>query len=116
MLRSERGGAAQFVLVLAVVVVLGIPMFGYVWETINRALSGEASVARLAITVPLVLGLVAVLWGGGRAFQKVVPEPAAPEEGVEGEPNVSGTVLITTFILVIIFGGWTVGYFFLMNR
>lgn len=45
-------------LLMALIVVIGVPMVGYVWETINQLLALQFDVVRVGITVPVVV----VLW------------------------------------------------------
>ncbi len=45
-------------LLMALIVLIGVPMVGYVWETINQLLSLEFDIVRIAITIPVVV----VLW------------------------------------------------------
>ncbi|MBT8400434.1 MAG: hypothetical protein KJO98_08160 [Rhodothermia bacterium] len=45
-------------LLMALIVLIGVPMVGYVWETINQLLALEFDVVRIGITIPVVV----VLW------------------------------------------------------
>jgi hypothetical protein len=49
----------KLVITMAAFVALGIPLIAYVWETINRALSGHFEVGR----APLSLLALALLFG-----------------------------------------------------
>ena len=49
---------------MAVIVVIGLPMVAYLWETINELLALEFDPVRLAISVPLLavfLGFLVVI-------------------------------------------------------
>ena len=50
---------SKLIIAIAAFVVLGIPLVAYVWETINRALSGHFEAGR----VPLSLLALALLVG-----------------------------------------------------
>ena len=46
---------------IALFVLVGFPLVGYLWETLNQLLAGVVDPARLVISVPVALVLVAVL-------------------------------------------------------
>ncbi|MGI9190037.1 MAG: hypothetical protein ACR2F9_07815 [Longimicrobiaceae bacterium] len=46
---------------MALFVLLGMPLVGYVWETLNRLLAGHFDPLRLAVSVPLLVLLVVLL-------------------------------------------------------
>lgn len=45
-------------LLMALIVLIGVPMVGYVWETINQLLALEFDAVRVGITIPVLV----VLW------------------------------------------------------
>ena len=47
-------GFGKIVLLMVAVVVLGLPMVAYLWETINRLLALEFDPVRIAISIPLL--------------------------------------------------------------
>lgn len=47
-------GSGKIVLLMAVVVLVGLPMVAYLWETINRLLALEFDPLRIAISIPLL--------------------------------------------------------------
>lgn len=51
-------------------VALGAPLVAYVWETLNELLALHINPLRLLITIPVALGLVALLWMLGRSVQR----------------------------------------------
>ncbi len=59
-------GSGRIVLLMAVVVLVGLPMVAYLWETINRLLALEFDPVRIAVSVPLAAVLVGFLTLVGR--------------------------------------------------
>lgn len=47
---------------MAVFVLLGLPLVGYLWETLNELLALEADATRLLISVPVLALLGGLLW------------------------------------------------------
>lgn len=114
-MRPNRVGAAgRLLLVLALLVVLGIPLVAYLWETGNQLLAGHVNGRRLSISAPLAAAFAALLWFGSRALARLSAPPPGQPPGAE--PVVSGTLLLTALLLMVIFGGWAVGYFLLLER
>lgn len=118
--QSRGNGAVPLLIFLTVVVVVGSPLFAYLWETLNQVLSGHFPVGRIAVTVPILLAFVALLWFAARGFARVAPPgPAdmarAPEAAPE-EPVVTGTLLLTSVILIFVFGTWIILYLVLLSR
>lgn len=58
--KKGRTGFVPLAAGMALFVVVGIPLVGYAWETLNQLLSGRISPTRLLATLP-VLALMAVL-------------------------------------------------------
>ncbi len=48
-------GIGKVVLLMALVVLLGLPMVAYLWETINRLLALDFDPVRIAISVPVLV-------------------------------------------------------------
>lgn len=46
---------------IALFVLVGFPMVGYLWETLNQLMAGVVDPGRLAISVPVLLVLAVVL-------------------------------------------------------
>ncbi len=45
----------RILLLMAVCVLIGVPLVGYIWETINQALALRFDTTRLALTIPAVV-------------------------------------------------------------
>lgn len=60
---DDRPATSQARLAVAIlfIVVIGIPLMAYLWETVNRLLAGVVDPVRLAIAVPVLLAFVLVL-------------------------------------------------------
>jgi hypothetical protein len=57
---------------MALFVLLGLPLVGYLWETINQLLSLKISTTRALISIPVLLafiGLMALVARGVRRWQ-----------------------------------------------
>lgn len=63
--------AARLVIALLVTVLLGTPLAAYTWETLNALLSGIVDPLRLALTVPAVVLLAALLVGWARWIERM---------------------------------------------
>ncbi|MFW5955119.1 MAG: hypothetical protein ACOCSK_00075 [Rhodothermales bacterium] len=61
------GGIALFVL-------LGFPLAGYLWHTLNLMLSLEASTRQVLTAVPVLLLFVAILYALARAIRRWLPD------------------------------------------
>ena len=102
----------RLVLYLGLIVAAGIPLAGYLWETLNQLLSGHVNVGRLAVSGPLLLAFLVVLGMGRRLFTRAAVRP----EGAAEDPDVSGTLVLTALVIMFIFGVWVMMYYLLLNR
>ncbi len=64
---------AGIVLRMAVFVLLGFPLVGYLWETISELLALEVDAARLLISIPVAAVLAGLLVWLGRAVRNWLP-------------------------------------------
>ena len=104
----------RFGVLLALLVAAGTPLLAYIWETLNQLLAGHVSGRRLLITVPLAALLAALLVVAARTLSRVATTAGQP--GAEPEPDISGTLFLTAFLLMFTFGGWLVAYLLFLNR
>lgn len=67
---AVRPGAAdvRLALLLAVIVVVGVPFVAILWETLNALLSGHIQPRRLLLSAPLLIVFLAILTVAGRAL------------------------------------------------
>jgi hypothetical protein len=49
---------------------LGAPLLAYIWETLNRLLSGQLELLRLALTVPAAVVFAVLLRLVGRTVER----------------------------------------------
>jgi ABC-type uncharacterized transport system permease subunit len=64
---------AGLVLRMAVFVLLGFPLVGYLWETISELLALEVNGTRLLIAVPVAAALAALLVWLSRSVRRWLP-------------------------------------------
>lgn len=74
------GGIALFTL-------LGFPLVAYLWETLNRLLSGEVEGVRLLVTLPVLLLFLALLRWQARAVRRWEGERAAERHPPTRHPS-----------------------------
>lgn len=110
---KARGTGAS-ILILSLTVALGIPLVGYLWETAHLLLNGRVDWARVAISVPALLLFLGLLIAAARGFTSMAARtgPTPSEE----EPNVAGTLLLSSIVIMFIFGVWLMMYVTLLNR
>lgn len=70
---SNSGFGRLFILIVGAVIVC-VPLVSYLWETVNRLLSGHVEPGRLAISVPILLLFLGCLALIGRAVQRLDAE------------------------------------------
>ncbi len=63
---SHKGMA----LVIVGLVIVGIPMVAFIWETINQALALEVELERVMLTIPILVLFVGFLVIAGRLVSK----------------------------------------------
>jgi hypothetical protein len=114
--RDRSTGAGTFFLLLTAVIMVGTPLVAYLWETLNQLLAAQVNPRRLLISAPLLVVFLALLWFGGRTFLALFAPPPEPGQPSGEEPVVSGTLLLTAFILMFMFGAWFMMYVLLLNR
>lgn len=61
------------ILRMAVFVLLGFPLVGYLWETISELLALEVNGTRLLISIPVAAALAALLVWLSRSVQRWLP-------------------------------------------
>lgn len=61
------------ILRMAVFVLLGFPLVGYLWETISELLALEVNGTRLLISIPVSAALAALLVWLSRSVQRWLP-------------------------------------------
>lgn len=61
------------ILRMAVFVLLGFPLVGYLWETISELLALDVNGTRLLISIPVAAALAALLVGLGRSVRRWLP-------------------------------------------
>ena len=61
---------AKLVIGMAVFVLLGFPLVGYLWDTLNELLALEVNTTRLLLTVPVIALLGALLWMLSKAVNR----------------------------------------------
>jgi hypothetical protein len=61
------------ILRMAVFVLLGFPLVGYLWETISELLALEVNGTRLLISIPVAAALAALLVWLGRSVRRWLP-------------------------------------------
>ncbi|HXF96131.1 MAG TPA: hypothetical protein VNI61_08505 [Gemmatimonadales bacterium] len=112
MSESQERGAGRVVLLLSGLVIVGIPLVAYLWETLNQVLAGHLSARRVLLSLPLLAAFAGLLWAGGRGLERL----AAPPPDRPGDPNLAGTLFLVALLLMLIFGGWLTGYALLLRR
>ncbi len=107
--------ALRLFALLLVLVAGGIPLVAYLWKTFSALLSGTVEPGRLMVAVPLLAVFIGLLVFGGRALARAT---AAPAEGArpDDEPVITGTLLLTSVILMLVFGTWIILYIMLLDR
>lgn len=61
MTRSATLSLPRMVAGIAAFVLVGSPLVGYLWETLNQLMAGDVRPGRLALSLPLLLILAGVL-------------------------------------------------------
>ncbi len=61
---------ARAVIQMGIVVLLGMPVVAYLWETLNQLLSLHVNPTRLLISLPLLVVFVVWLWWLARQAQR----------------------------------------------
>ncbi|HEX6534608.1 MAG TPA: hypothetical protein VF041_08420 [Gemmatimonadaceae bacterium] len=61
MARSSTLSLPRLIVGIAAFVLLGFPLVGYLWDTLNQLMAGDVRPMRLAISLPLLLVLAGVL-------------------------------------------------------
>lgn len=61
---------------MAVFVLVGLPLVGYLWKTLNDLLALEVDTTRLLLSVPVLAVLAVLLWLLARAVQRWQAPPA----------------------------------------
>ena len=112
---NHRPEARKFLVVLGLLLLAGIPLVGFLWSVLNELLAGHVRPGQLALAAPLFLAFLALMAWAGRTFLKLTGEPVAEPTPAE-EPVVAGTLIITAFILMFMFGAWATVYLLLLNR
>lgn len=105
-------GAGPVVLLLAGLVVLGIPLVAYLWESVNQLLAARVTMRRLLFSLPLLAALAGLLWAAARGLERLGTPPSDRPD----EPNVTGTLFLVALLLMLVFGGWLTGYALLLER
>lgn len=54
---------------LFLITIVGTPLAGYLWETLNQLLSGTVAIPRLLISLPAAIVLGLLLWFLARAIE-----------------------------------------------
>ncbi len=67
---AKRTGP-RIVLLLAVIVLAGVPFVAILWETLNDLLAAKIDPRRLAVAVPLLVVFLVVLSVAGRALSRL---------------------------------------------
>lgn len=63
----------EVISVMLLFVLLGFPLVGYLWETLNQLMSAEVNTSRLLWSVPVFLVLLVVLTVLGKRIQRWKP-------------------------------------------
>ena len=63
----------EVISVMLLFVLLGFPLVGYLWETLNQLMSAEVNTSRLLWSVPVLLLLLVVLTVLGKRIQRWKP-------------------------------------------
>lgn len=72
---ADAPSMGKLVLLMGLLVLLGAPLLGYVWETINELLALEVDGTRVLITLPVFVVLVGVLMLVARTVRRWMGEP-----------------------------------------
>lgn len=110
---TEHRRAAGVVALLAVLVAAGIPLIAYLWGTLDDLLAGQVDPTRLAVSLPVLLGFLALLVLFARGLIRLT---AAPATATADEPVVTGTLFLTALLIMFTFGVWLILYQTLLNR
>jgi hypothetical protein len=87
MSESTPIGLPRLIIGIAVFVLVGSPMVGYLWETLNQLLAGEVHPGRLLVSLPLLVVLAGVLmllsqfvrrWEGEGQARALAARPPTP--------------------------------------
>lgn len=55
---------------MALYVIIGTPMVGYLWETLNQILALQVDLLRLAVSVPVLLAWLGLLYLMARSIRR----------------------------------------------
>ena len=80
---SEHATTGGMTIRILLIVLIGAPMVGWLWETLNRLFSGLVEPARLLISIPVAVAFWLLLRALGRTIERWadardVTEPGAP--------------------------------------
>ena len=67
---SNEPSVLKLVGAMAVFVLLGFPLVGYLWKTINDLLALQVGTTRLLLSIPVAILLAALLWGLSKAVSR----------------------------------------------
>lgn len=67
---GEHPGFGRLLLWMGLFVLAGVPFVAYLWETLNELLALEVNAQRLLIAVPVLLGMIGILFLLARAVRR----------------------------------------------
>jgi len=70
---AKNPSRVEVVVVMLIFVILGFPLVGYLWETLNQLMSAEVQGDRLLLSVPVLLILLGLWWVLGKRVRQWNP-------------------------------------------
>lgn len=70
MTHASSNGTGRLVGAILLLVVLGVPLVAYLWETLNRLFSGVVDPVRLLVSLPVALVFVLLLRYIARSIER----------------------------------------------
>jgi hypothetical protein len=77
----KENAVGRILLMLVALLLAGIPLVGYLWETLNAVLALHFEPRRLLISVPVLLALMMILLLVARTVQRLDPSHPPTERG-----------------------------------
>lgn len=69
----------RILLVLVLLLLAGIPLVAYLWETLNLLLALRFELQRMLISLPILLALLVILYLVARTVQRLEPSRSSSE-------------------------------------
>lgn len=76
MATDGNSGMGKLIGFIFIAVLVGVPITAYLWETLNRLMSGHVEPVRLAVSIPVLLLFVGLLVFLARFIRRLDEPPA----------------------------------------